>query len=162
MARTTIDHLPPQVARLLDGADLQERVGLTFLLSTTDESGWPHMAMLSVGELVAIDSLTLRAALWLQSSTSTNLTRTERGLLSFVAEHKAYSVRITAVRGPDLELGEHGQLAQFTLQVQQVVEDAADYAELVSGVTFRLLQPEQVIPRWERTVAALRARTPPS
>jgi hypothetical protein len=162
MARSIGDRLPQQAAQLLNGSDLQDRVGLTFLLLTTDESGWPHVAMLSVGELVAIDPRTLRAALWLHSSTSTNLTRTEQGLLSLVADGRAYSVRVTAIRGPDLELGQHGQLAQFTLEVQQVVEDAADYAELVSGVTFRLLQPEAVIPRWERTVAALRARTPPS
>ena len=39
------------------------------------------MALLSVGELVAIDAHTLRAALWLHSSTSRNLTTAERAML---------------------------------------------------------------------------------
>jgi len=38
-----------------------------------------------------------------------------------------------------------------------VQEDSADYATLTSGVTFRLKDPAQVVPRWQHTVDALRA-----
>lgn len=145
------------VLSLLDGSDLAGRAGVTFLLVTNDAQEWPHVAMLSVGELLALDDRLLRAALWLTSTTSGNLARTGRALLSFVVEGHAFCVRVAAARGPDLDLGLDGQLAQFRLSVQEVIEDTADYADLTSGVTFRLRSPADVVPRWERTVAALRA-----
>jgi hypothetical protein len=140
---------------MLDGSALAEREGLTFLLVTNDVTGWPRIAMLSVGELVAAGPDALRAALWLGSTTSENLTRDGRALLAFVANGKAYYVRLTARRGGDLDLGTDGHLARFDLFVQDILEDAADYATLTSGVTFRLTQPEHVVPRWQRTVTAL-------
>jgi hypothetical protein len=157
MTRSLGNALPDELQQMLDGSDLAAREGLTFLLLTTDEVGWPHMAMLSVGELVAIDSRTLRAGLWLHSSTSQNLSQNSRSMLTVVANGKGYYVRLAARRGPDLDLGAEGRLAYFTLAVEDVQEDSTEYAALTSGVTFRLNQPEQVVPRWQHTVAALRA-----
>jgi hypothetical protein len=142
---------------LLDGSDLARREGLTFQLLTTDEQDWPQVALLSVGELVAIDAQSLRAGLWLHSSTSKNLTRTGRATLVLIANGNGYYVRLRAERGNDLDLGTEGRLAYFVLKIEDVLEDAADYASLTSGVTFRLKSPEQVVPRWQRTVDALRA-----
>ena len=61
------------------------------------------------------------------------------------------------VVGAPRDLGVEGRLAYFVMQVEDVQEDSADYATLTSGVTFRLKQPDQVVPRWQRTVDALRA-----
>jgi hypothetical protein len=157
MTRSLGDQLPDSLRQLLDGADLASREGLTFLLITPDEGGWPHLAMLSVGELVAIDARTLRAALWLHSSSSKNLTRAGRAMLMLIADGNGYYVRLAAQRGVDLDLGAEGRLAYFVMHVEDVQEDSTDYATLTSGVTFRLKQPEQVVPRWQRTVDALRA-----
>jgi hypothetical protein len=157
MSRSIGDQLPDSLRQLLDGSDLAGREGLTFLLITTDEGGWPQMAMLSVGELVAIDARTLRAGLWLHSSSSKNLSRTGLGMLTLVADGNGYYVRLAAQRGADLDLGAEGRLAYFVMHVEDVQEDSTDYATLTSGVTFRLKQPEQVVPRWQRTVDALRA-----
>jgi hypothetical protein len=157
MTRSLGDQLPEALLQLLDGADLAHREGLTFLLLTTDEVGWPHMAMLSVGELLAIDAKTLRAGLWLHSSSSKNLTRAGRAMLTLIANGNGYYVRLVAQRGADLDLGADGRLAYFVMHVEDVQEDSADYATLTSGVTFRLKQPEQVVPRWQHTVDALRA-----
>jgi hypothetical protein len=157
MPRSLGNQLPDSLRQLLDGTDIVGREGLTFLLTTADDSGWPHIAMLSVGEILAIDPQTLRAGLWLRSSTSRNLEREARGLLAIVANGNGYYLRVTARRGTDLDLGADGRLAYFELDVQDVLEDAADYATLTSGVTFRLNHPEQVVPRWQRTVDALRA-----
>jgi hypothetical protein len=148
--------MPAAVRRLLDGSDLAEREGLTFLLLTNDEDSWPQVAMLSVGELVAADAQTLRAALWLHSSTSKNLTRTRQATLVLIANGNGYYVRLRAERGNDLDLGAEGRLAYFVLHIEDVQEDAADYASLTSGITFRLKSPEQVVPRWQRTVDALK------
>ncbi len=157
MPRSIGNQLPDALRQLLDGSDVAGREGLTFLLITADESGWPHMAMLSVGELIAVEPRTLRAGLWLHSSTSNNLARDARAMLAIVANGNGYYLRLAARRGPDLDLGSDGRLALFVLQIEDVLEDAADYATLTSGVTFRLNRPEQVVPRWQRTVDALRA-----
>jgi len=157
MSRSTGDELPVSVQRLLDGSDLSNREGLTFLLLTNDENGWPQVAMLSVGEVVAVDPRTLRAGLWLGSGTTRNLSRSGRATLMLVADGNGYYVRVNAQRGDDLDLGADGRLAYFVLNVEDVQEDSADYATLTSGVTFRLKQPDQVVPRWQHTIDSLRA-----
>ena len=113
--------------------------------------------MLSVGEIVALDARTLRAALWATSTTSANLTQTGRGVLALVADGRGYYVRLNVVREADLEAGSDGTLARFRLTVHEVLEDVADYAELTSGITFRLQHPADVVARWQRTIAALRS-----
>jgi|SRR5438105_2405636 len=148
--------LPSHLAPLFDGADLEHRIGLTFLLLTTDEAGWPHMAMLSVGELLLQNERTLRAALWLNSTASRNLTRDGRALLAIVADGAGYYVRLTARPRDDLDLGADGRLAAFELSVEDVLEDAVTYATLTSGITFQLHEREQVLQRWQRTLDALR------
>lgn len=162
MTRSIGNQLPDNVWSLLDGSDLAQREGLTFQLLTTDEADWPQVALLSVGELVAVDSRTIRAGLWLHSGTSKNLTRSGRATLVAIADGNGYYVRVAGRRGPDLDLGPEGRLAFFVLDVEDVQEDSADYAKLTSGVTFKLADPAGVVPRWQRTVDALRAAAVPA
>jgi hypothetical protein len=157
MTRSLGQELPESLRQMLDGSDLAGREGLTFLLLTLDEDGWPRMAMLSVGELVAMDSRTLRGALWLHSTSSKNLSRDGRAMLTIVADGNGYYLRLAVRRGADLDLGAEGRLAYFLMEVEDVQEDSTDYATLTSGVTFRLKQPDEVVPRWQHTVDALRA-----
>ena len=158
MTRSLGTQLPETVRSLLDGSDLAQREGLTFLLLTNDVDNWPQVAMLSVGEVVAVAADVLRAGLWLHSGTSKDLTRTGQATLVLIAGGNGYYVRVRATRGPDLDLGAEGRLAYFVLQVEDVQEDSADYAKLTSGVTFELKDPAQVVPRWQHTVDALRSR----
>jgi hypothetical protein len=148
--------LPAKLEKLFAGTDLASGIGETFLLLTVDADGWPHMAMLSVGELLAADPGTLRAGLWLHSTATRNLTREGRGLLALVQDGAGYYLRCRASRGPDLDLSEDGRLAYFALHIEDVQEDAVSYAVLTSGMTFRLHEPEAVLRRWEHTIAALR------
>jgi hypothetical protein len=159
VSRSLGKKLPDSVERLLDGSELAQREGLTFLLLTNDEDGWPQAAMLSVGELVAVTPDTLHAGLWLHSGTSKNLTRTGQGTLVVIADGNGYYIRVRATRGEDLQLGADGRLAYFVLQIEDVQEDSADYAKLTAGITFKLKSPEQVVPRWQHTVDALKAAT---
>lgn len=162
VTRSLGHQLPDNVRSLLDGTDLAGREGLTFQLLTTDEDGWPQVALLSVGELVAVDSQTIRAGLWLHSGTSKSLTRSGRATLVAIADGNGYYVRVAGRRGEDLDLGAEGRLAFFALDVQDVQEDSADYARLTSGITFKLADPSAVVPRWQRTVDALRAAVVPA
>lgn len=162
VTRSLGNQLPDNLRALLDGSDLAQREGLTFQLLTTDEADWPQVALLSVGELVAVDSRSIRAGLWLHSGTSKNLTRSGRATLVAIADGNGYYVRVAARRGPELDLGAEGRLAFFVLDVQDVQEDSADYAKLTSGVIFKLVDPASVVPRWQHTVDALRAAAVPA
>jgi len=155
MPRSLGPALPAALRRLFDGRDLAARIGLTFLLLTTDEQGWPHLALLSVGELVATSEGRLDAALWLNSTSARNLERDGRGLLALVSDGAGYSLRVHAHRQADLDLGDDGRLARFALDIDDVLEDAVAYATLTSGITFTLHQPDQVVARWQRTIEAL-------
>ena len=115
--------------------------------------------MLSVGELVAVAQDLLHAGLWLHSGTSKNLTRSGRATLVVIADGNGYYIRVNATRGEDLQLGADGRLAYFVLHIEDVQEDSADYAKLTAGITFKLKSPEQVVPRWQHTVDALKAAT---
>jgi hypothetical protein len=157
VSRSLGRQLPDSVHKQLDGSALAEREGLTFLLLTNDEDNWPKVAMLSVGEIVATAPDVLHAGLWLHSGTSKNLTRTGQATLVLIADGNGYYVRVNATRGDDLDLGADGRLAHFVLNIEDVQEDSADYARLISGITFKLNTPGQVVPRWQHTVAAMQA-----
>jgi hypothetical protein len=128
VTRSVGNQLPEAVRCLLDGSDVANREGLTFLLLTTDAESWPQVAMLSVGELV-------------------------------VQGGNGYYLKVGARRGKDLDLGPDGRLAYFVLDVKDVQEDSTEYATLVSGITFKLKDPAQVVPRWQHTIEALRVES---
>jgi hypothetical protein len=77
--------------------------------------------------------------------------------LSLVYQRVGYTLRCRAARRADLALPLSGRLACFGLELVEVAADQAEYAELTGGVSYRLLQPELVLPRWRETVAALLA-----
>ena len=158
MSKSVGNRLPAPVRDLRAGDDLESREGLTILLLSTTTDGWPHLAMLSVGEIVAVGERQLRAALWPNSTATANLTHVGRATLALVHENVAYYVRCTATREDEVRL-QSGPLAGFSLRVEEVLQDAAPYANLTSGVTFELKDPAQVYPRWNATVEALRARS---
>jgi hypothetical protein len=155
MADRTEVGLPDGVAGLLDGRDLVARVGFTMQLLTVDVGGWPRVALLSVGEVVALDAAHLRLALWPGSNTTDNLTRTGRGLLAFVHGGSSHTVRMEARRTGDI--AEPNLRATFDADVVEVRSDDVPYARLTGGITFDLPDPGPTVARWQATVDALRA-----
>ena len=155
MAYSIGNEIPAELRPLLFGLDRQAQEGLTFLLLTTMPEGWPHLAMLSVGELLATDARSIRMALWRNSTASRNVTASGRCTLALVHANAGYSLRCVAARGPDLEVEGAGLLAYFGLRVEDIQKDEAPYAWLTSGVTFELKDPDDVLPRWRRTLEEL-------
>jgi hypothetical protein len=51
MARSVGNEIPPEIRPLFESEDIASLEGLTFLVLTTTEDGWPHLAMISVGRL---------------------------------------------------------------------------------------------------------------
>ena len=150
-----VDALPPALERSLDGSDLRDKVGETFLLCTAGVEGWPHVAMLSVGELIATSARELRMALHAGSSTSANLERTGRGTLLAVLDGRAVTVRVRAAT-LDVRRVAGLELRFFSARVAELIEHKVGYAELESGVRFRLTEVDGTLRRWEQTLAALR------
>jgi hypothetical protein len=147
--------LGADVVALLDGTDLETRVGFTLELITVDADGCPRVALLSVGEVVATGDRTLALALWPGSRTTANLERTAQALLAFVNDGAAYRLRLQARRRTDV-LVAGDERAVFDAPVVSVTRDEVPYARLRSGITHELSEPAQALARWRATVAALR------
>jgi hypothetical protein len=152
MPRSLGSALPAALAAALDGRRLAERVGDTYLLITTSEAGWPHVAMLSAGEVLAIGESALRLALWPQSRSTANLRRSGQALLTAVVPPAMYYVRLRIRPLADL-----ARLAAFEAAIEAVEEDIVDYARLTEAIRFELANPAEVLTRWSATIAALRA-----
>lgn len=140
---------------MLAGHDLDAAVGFTIELLTVDPEGWPAVALLSAGEVLALDGSTIRLALWPGSRTTANLTRTGRAALALVWAGAAYTLRLETCRAPDLVVPE--TRAVFDGRLASVRRDEVSYARLESGVTFALPDRTAVVSRWRATIDALRA-----
>ena len=145
--------LPADVVALLDGSDLEARIGLTIELLTVAEDGWPGVALLSAGEVLAMSGSEVRLALWPDSRTTANLTRAGQGVLEFVHDGAGFTVRLETRRAADLP----GPLARFEGRVVGVRRDEVGYARLTSGITFDLPEAPAVVARWRETIEGLRA-----
>lgn len=156
MSRSVGNSIPDELVPLLDGRDLNGGEGLTFLLVTTAQDGWPHVAMLSVGEVLATTKREVRLALWPESGTTANLTDGRRALLVLIAGEASYHIRLAARRRDDLSLPGGGR-AFFIATVEEVLKDVVGYADITSAIGFRLKEPDRVVPAWREAVAAMRS-----
>jgi len=154
MPRLLGGRVPEPLARLLDGEALEEKVGHTFLLLTADGSGWPHVAMLSVGEVVCPAPDRLRLALWPRSHTTGNLERSNAAVLMAVLPPATYYLRLRCRRLPDMSVGDTPR-AMFEAALEETLEDVVAYAEVTSGIGFRLTDPERTLAAWREAGAAL-------
>jgi hypothetical protein len=146
--------VPIAVAGYLDGADLSKKTQ-ALRLSTIDAAGWPHAALLSAGDMVALPSGRIRFALFPQSTTTENLARDGRLTLTLSLDGGMCELRLRARRlansSPDVPL------AFFEAEVDAVRTHVAPYAKVANGIVFSLNELDAVLPRWNRQIAALRA-----
>ena len=151
--------LPPPVAALIDGTGLGAKVGQTISILTVGDDGWPRLSLLSVGELLSTSGADIRLALHAHSGTTAALTASGRAMLHVVCDATVYKIRVQVRRvDPDPAPGAGGDvdLAFFAGEVCRVDEDRVAYAELTSGITYRLDDAEAVVERWTRQVDRLK------
>ncbi|CAJ1317687.1 pyridoxamine 5'-phosphate oxidase family protein [Paenibacillus nuruki] len=146
--------LSPVLLELFDGQQLHEKKQLAMPLLTVNEDGYPHQAMVSVGEVIAIDSEHLRLALWEGTTTTTNILRTGQALLTFVWQGVSYALRISLTPLPALPDALYAR-ARFVATIEHIREDTAKYATLTSGITIELHQADEVLERWQQTLQEL-------
>jgi len=147
--------IPRPLMQRLDGESLEHKVGDTFLLISVGETGWPHVAMLSVGEVLAISERRLRLALWPGSHTTLNLRRTGLATLMAVVPPTTYYLRLRSEPLPDIRVGT-SQRAVFEAVPTEVLDDSVAYAEVTSGIRFTLADRDRSVADWQATVRALR------
>ena len=146
--------MPAAVARYLDGTDLLAK-SQALRLSTVDAAGWPHAALLSAGDMLALPSGHLRFVIFPQSATAANLARDGRLTISLSLEGGMCEVRLRARQltysAPEVPL------AFFEAEVLSARVHAAPYADVTGGIAFALREPQAVLQRWQRQIAALSA-----
>jgi hypothetical protein len=118
--------------------------------------------MVSAGELVVTGEARMGLALWPSSTCAANLSGSGLATLALVTDGRSFSLRCRKHREQMLDDAEHPAARAYDLQVIEALEDAAPYADLLSGVTYRLHDPEPTLARWTATRAALRAAMLPA
>jgi hypothetical protein len=153
-APATSTGIPDGVAHYLDGTELLTKTQAV-RLSTVDADGWPHAALLSAGDMVVMPSGRIRFALFPQSTVTSDLEREGRLAMTLSLDGGMCELRLRSRRlahsNPNMPL------AFFEAEVETVRKHVAPYASVTSGVTFALHDPQAVLPRWQRQIAALRA-----
>lgn len=151
---TASREIPDGVARYLDGTELLTKTQ-ALRLSTVDPDGWPHSALLSAGDMVVIPPRRIRVALFPQSSMTSNLEREGKLTISLSLNGGICELKLRSRRLPHSSTDV--PLAFFEAEVETVRQHIAPYADVTGGVTFSLHDPQAVLPRWQRQIAALRA-----
>ena len=145
--------LPAQVARYLDGANLLAKTQ-ALRISTVDAEGWPHAALLSAGDMLAMPSGRIRFIVFDQSTTTSNLMRDDRVTITLSLDGGMCELRMRCRRlshsSPD------APLAFFEAELVEVRIHKAPYATVSGGVTFVLHEPQAVLQRWQKQIDAMR------
>jgi len=129
------DALPEPLTQHLSPDHAIERADRAVVICSVDEHGWPHPAMLSSLELVAVDPRNIRLSVHGRSRTARNLQANGR-LTVIVADEDA----VFYVKGDTLRLActaATPDLARFNLRVDSVLQDVAgehEHARLVAGI----------------------------
>jgi hypothetical protein len=160
MATPLGDHLPDDLLERLSGARLEEVSDKVILVFTTDRDGWPHPAMLSYFEVVALDRANVRMALYNDSTTTGNMLRNGAATIVIVDERVAYYVK-----GQVDELAHSMRCmshnAKLNLRVRQVLADAANEefepgAYVAGGITYVNPNRARELERARSLIAELR------
>lgn len=146
--------LSADLHELLNGRDLLTKQHEAIMLMTVTEEGWPHTAMISAGEVIALDSTRLRLAIWSGTTTSRNMIRSEKATLAFVYAGAAHYIKLSLRLLPVLPAAKHPR-DRFEADIVAVRSDTSQYAEITTGVQIELKDEESVLRRWYETLAEL-------
>lgn len=142
--------LSTDVYELLNGQELTDKQHEAMILLTVSEEGWPHTAMISVGEIVAISRRELRVGLWPDTSTTANIIRTNKATLVLFFKGKAHYIRLSLERLEELAAAHPRE--RFSAKVVSAREDVAKYADITSGIKIELKNSKEVVERWNQTI----------
>jgi hypothetical protein len=149
---TRSSELPASVRALLDGSDLEAKLGLTLQLAVSDDAGWPRVASISVGEVLAASATRVLLTLYTSSRTAAELAARGRGLLLLVDDGAIVKVELEVSR-----LDGGSGRTTFDGTVVGVERDEVPYARVTHGIGFELVAHEkQVLMRWRAQLDGLK------
>ncbi|MED1421594.1 pyridoxamine 5'-phosphate oxidase family protein [Bacillus smithii] len=140
--------------QLLNGKDLASKQQEAMMLLTLSQDLWPHVAMISVGEVIAIRSTELKLSLWPNTITTSNIIRTGKATLVIIFNGIAHYIKLSLRKLPELADAKHKR-ERFSAKVVSYREDIAKYAEITSGIQIQLKDPASVLKRWNETIEDL-------
>lgn len=134
MSKPMGPQLPDELMTKLNRGDLYRSGGLSLPVLTSDERGWPHVA-LSPGA-VATDPGTLYFAMGGRSGSLQNLQREGRVTLLVAGPETLYYVKGQAeVVRPEMKI--IPQEAAVRLSVREVLHDMESFVAITSGISYR-------------------------
>ena len=131
MSRSLGSTLPPAILARLSQTDLAERLGRGLPLVTLAADGTPHPMLTSYLEWLAVDARTLRLAIAAGSRSARNLEERRLATLLLIEPALTVYVKCRAAGDPLAR----GDLARFTLRVEDVLEDAPTEVEGAVRIT---------------------------
>jgi hypothetical protein len=156
MSRSLGSALPPGLLTRFSQTDLPSLLGRALPFVTLAADGTLHPMLCSYLEWLAVDARTLRLAIGAQSRSARNLEERGVGTLLLVEPALMIYIKCRAMGAPL----RRGELARFSLMVEDVLEDAPTEAEgdvaITGGITYA---PKPSLEEaWAKAVlAALRA-----
>ena len=138
--------------RQFDGDGLEAKTGISAVLATADEHGWPHLAYLSCGEILALAPDRLRVLLWPGSGTARHLKISRRASL-----HAAVGGIVCEARLEPVHLLADERSFMAELRVVETIKHRAPYARVTGMIGFELADPVATLERWRDQISRLRA-----
>jgi flavin reductase (DIM6/NTAB) family NADH-FMN oxidoreductase RutF len=135
-----------------DGNALENKTGVSALLATSDADGWPHVAYLSCGEVLAVPPDRVRLCLWARSGTARNIMAAGRACLHVAADGVVWEERLSSIGEATAET-----LFMVEMEVVETIRHQAPYARVEAMIGFALSEPTQTLVRWRNQLARLRA-----
>lgn len=150
-----IKQLDAKLMEWLSGSDLENKQHEAMQLLTVTDGQWPHLAMISMGEVIAISPSCLRLALWQGTQTSMNMMETGKATLIAVHGQRILHVRLEVRLLPELVDSIHPR-DRYECNILHIRIDQAPYAEITSGIMFQLKDQAGALARWTSTIKDLR------
>jgi hypothetical protein len=146
--------LPPAALEVLRPAQPAEQLGKIIEVLTVDERGFPHVALLSPGEIQACDPSSFRLALYTEGTTLRNIHARSRFALAIVEPGLCCYVKaIGAVTDVRVSEGPTQPFAATRVEarVDDVLIDSESGAFIAAGARYRRAIPTDVeLAEWHR------------
>lgn len=160
MSKNLGSGLPDDVLRRLNGADLEAVADRVIVVCSVDDRGFPHAALLSYFEVLALDSHTIRLAMYAESRSTRNARREGRLTLLLIDSEFVYYIK-GSVEELNASMRVTPSSARLTLRVTDVLADAPDPAfepgaYIASGIRYVNPGRAQELERARLVLAELR------
>ena len=143
--------MPNIIYELLNGKNLEAKKNIVFIFQTINIEGYPHTSMLSVGEIIAVDMENIRLALWPNTNTVQGLELNNKANLVFIYLYKVYYIELD-INKISSENKDFYDRAKFSGYIRNVKIDEVEYADVTSGISIELHNPNDVLSRWKHTL----------